>query len=118
MVNSYFHHAHIGHLLKSRAALSHILNSRLVDGADGTASYELEFPNGGEAFVVGNTIAQSMRTENPHLISFGAEGYTWPRNTLYLSSNTLVNPLPNGVFLRVAPGADEVQDFGNVRFGL
>jgi hypothetical protein len=49
------------------------------NGADGTASYELEFPNGGMAFVVGNTIAQSTLTENPCLISFGAEGYKWPR---------------------------------------
>lgn len=117
VVSSYFHHAHIGHLLKSRAALSHIINSRLIDGADGSASYELEFPNGGMAFVVGNTIAQSTHTENPHLISFGAEGYKWPRNALYLANNTLVNPLPSGVFLRVVPGADEVQDFDNVRLG-
>jgi len=117
VINSHFHHGHIGHLLKSRAALSHIINSRLVDGADGTASYELEFPNGGMAFVVGNTIAQSTLTENPQLISFGAEGYKWPRNALYLANNTLVNPLPDGVFLRVVPGADEVQTLGNVLVG-
>ncbi len=115
VTNSYFHHGHIGHLLKTRAALTHVINSRLIDGADGTASYELEFPNGGAAFVVGNTIAQSALTENAHLISFGAEGYKWPRNTLYLANNTLVNPLPNGVFLRVAPGADAVTDIDNAR---
>lgn len=117
VVGSYFHHARTGHLLKSRAALNHIINSQLVDGADGSASYELEFPNGGMAFVVGNVIAQSTLTQNPHLISFGAEGYKWPRNSLYLARNTLINPLPQGVFLRVAPGADEVQDLDNVRVG-
>lgn len=117
MIDSYFHHAHIGHLLKSRAAVNHIVNSRLIDGADGTASYELEFPNGGMAFVVGNTIAQSTLTENPHLISFGAEGYQWPLNELYLANNTLVNPLPRGVFLKVAPGADAVQAIDNVLIG-
>jgi hypothetical protein len=115
VVGSYFHHAHVGHLLKSRAALNHIINNRLIDGADGTASYELEFPNGGMAFVVGNTISQSTHTQNPHLISFGAEGYKWPHNTLYLTNNTLINPLPRGEFVRVAPGADAVQDFDNVR---
>jgi hypothetical protein len=115
VINSYFHHGHIGHLLKSRAALNHIITSRLIDGADGTASYELEFPNGGMAFVVGNTIAQSTLTENRHLISYGAEGYKWPHNTLYLANNTLVNPLPHGVFLHVAPGADAVIDIDNVR---
>ncbi|MEO7129230.1 MAG: hypothetical protein ABI040_10280, partial [Rhodoferax sp.] len=105
VTGSYFHHAHIGHLLKSRAAVSRIVNNRLIDGAGGTASYELEFPNGGMAYVAGNTIAQSMTTENRILISFGAEGYKWPRNEIDLENNTLVNPLPfGGVFLRVAPG--------------
>ncbi len=115
VTNSYFHHGHIGHLLKSRAEANYIFNNRLVDGPDGTASYELEFPNGGRAYLVGNTIAQSTRTGNRHLISFGAEGYKWPSNTLYLANNTLINPLPNGVFLRVAPGADAVHDIDNVR---
>ena len=117
VISSHFHHGHIGHLLKSRAAMSHIINSRLVDGADGTASYELEFPNGGMAYVVGNIIGQSTRTENPQLISYGAEGYKWPRNELYLANNTLINPLPGGEFLRVAPGADSVQTFDNVLVG-
>ncbi len=111
---SYFHHARSGHLLKSRAAVNHIYDSRLTDETGGTASYELEFPNGGEAYVVGNLIAQSMQTENPHLISFGAEGYKWPRNEICLENNTLVNPLPQGgVFLRVAPGADAIRAVNN-----
>ena len=117
VIGSYFHHAHTGHLLKSRAAVSHIINSRLIDGTGGSASYELEFPNGGLAYVVGNTIGQNIQTENAHLISFGADGYTWPRNELYLANNTLVNPLPLGVFLRMAPGADRLQAFDNVLIG-
>ena len=112
--NSYFHHARVGHLLKSRAKVNDIYNNRLVDGDGGTASYELEFPAGGVAHVVGNVIAQSTSTENPHLISFGAEGYKWPRNEIHLENNTLVNPLPkSGVFLRVAPGADIIQAVNN-----
>lgn len=117
VISSHFHHGHTGHLLKSRAAMSHIINSRLVDGDNGTASYELEFPNGGIAYVVGNIIGQSTRTQNAHLISYGAEGYQWPRNELYLANNRLINPLPHGVFLKVAPGADVVQTFDNVLVG-
>lgn len=118
VTGSYFHHAHIGHLLKSRAAVNHIVNNRLLDEIGGTASYELEFPNGGMAYVVGNTIAQSTTTQNAHLISFGAEGYKWPRNEIYLASNTLVNRLPrSGVFLRVAPGADAVHAIDNLLIG-
>lgn len=112
--NSYFHHAHIGHLLKSRAAVSEIINNRLIDGLGGTASYELEFPNGGVANVVGNTIAQNTSTENPILISFGAEGYKWARNTIHLENNTLVNPRRwGGSFLRVMPGADASSAINN-----
>lgn len=117
VTGSYSHHARVGHLLKSRAAESYIVNNRLIDGDDGTASYELEFPNGGLAYVVGNTIAQSTKTENAHLISFGAEGYKWSRNSLHLANNMLENPLPHGVLLKVAPGADVVQTIDNVVVG-
>lgn len=118
VVGSYFHHARIGHLLKSRAAISHIYSNRLTDEAGGTASYELEFPEGGVAYVVGNIIAQNAQTDNEHLISFGAEGYKWPRNEIYLVNNTLVDQLPQGgVFLRVAPGAGAIRAVNNLLVG-
>ncbi|MDO8450873.1 MAG: hypothetical protein Q7T10_18935 [Rhodoferax sp.] len=118
VTGSYFHHARIGHLLKSRAAVNHIFYNRLTDDAGGTASYELEFPNGGVAYVVGNLIAQGTQTENPHMISFGAEGYKWPRNEIHLENNTLVDALPRGgVFLRVAPGADAIRAVNNLLVG-
>lgn len=118
VTGSYFHHARIGHLLKSRAALNQIFYNRLTDEAGGTASYELEFPNGGVAYVVGNVIQQNIETDNPQLISFGAEGYAWPRNEIYLVNNTLINPLPfGGVFLKVAAGANVVRGANNLLVG-
>lgn len=114
VTGSYLHHARTGHLLKSRAALNEIRDNRITDEAGGSASYELEFAEGGVAHVVGNLIAQSRDTQNPILISYGAEGYRWPRNELLLERNTLVNPLPaGGVFLRVAPGTTVVRAVGN-----
>lgn len=118
VTGSYFHHAHIGHLLKSRAALNYILYNRLTDETGGSASYELEFPNGGVAYVVGNVIEQNRDTENRHLISIGAEGYHWSRNTLHLAHNTLINPLTwGGVYLRVASGKSTVRAISNVLLG-
>ena len=115
---SYFHHAHTGHLLKSRAAANYILYNRLTDEAGGSASYELEFPDGGVAYVIGNIVEQGPLTENPHVISFGAEGYAWPSNQLYLSHNTLVDDLPGGgTWLRVKPGADAVLAVNNLFIG-
>ncbi len=102
---SYFYQGHIGHLLKSRARINHVFYNRLSDELGGTASYELEFPNGGIAVVVGNIIKQSSTSENNIMISYGAEGYTWPENALALAYNTLVDNLPaEGVYLRVMQG--------------
>jgi hypothetical protein len=118
VTGSYFHHANVGHLLKSRAAYNYIAYNRLTDEAGGRASYELEFANGGEAYVIGNIIQQSSTTENPHLISFGAEGYRWPSNALYLSSNTLANDLQGaGNILKLEPGNRSVKAFNNVLVG-
>jgi hypothetical protein len=91
VAESYFHHAKSGHLLKSRAGRSTIVYNRLADGPGGEASYELEFPAGGVAIVVGNVIEQAATTENSTVVSFGAEGFAWPRNELHLVNNTLIN---------------------------
>ena len=118
VTGSYFHHAKVGHLLKSRAAANHIYYNRLTDETGGSASYELEFAIGGVAYVVGNIIQQGSQTENPHLISYGAEGYKWPKNELYLVNNTLVDNRPQGgVFLRVKPGTVAVKAINNLLVG-
>jgi hypothetical protein len=115
---SYFHHAKVGHLLKTRAAVNDIRYNRLTDEADGQASYELEFAAGGVAYVVGNIIQQSPQTNNPHLVSYGAEGYKWPTNELYLINNTMIDDRAgSGVFLRVRPGAGTVRVENNLMVG-
>ena len=115
---SYFHHAKVGHLLKSRAAVNQIFYNRLTDGPGGRASYELEFPSGGLAYVVGNIIEQGVQTENPHMVSYGAEGYKWAKNELYLVNNTLIDSRPQGgIFLRVRPGNVAVTAVNNLLVG-
>jgi hypothetical protein len=115
---SYVHHGAFGHLVKSRARENRIVNNRITDEVGGRSSYELEFPNGGIAYVIGNIIGQSADTENQDLISFGAEGYRWPRNEFYLVSNTLVDDLPRGgKFVRVRDGADRVLVGNNLLLG-
>ncbi|WP_332289298.1 right-handed parallel beta-helix repeat-containing protein [Aquincola agrisoli] len=117
VTGSYLHHARTGHLLKSRAAVSVIAYNRLTD-EDGTASYELEFPNGGEAWVVGNLVQQGEQTENEHLVAYGAEGYRWPANALRMAHNTLVDGRGSGgVFLRIAPGHGLVRLQNNLLVG-
>ena len=117
VTGSYSHHAKAGHLLKSRAAKNLIFYNRLTDEIGGTASYELEFPSGGLAYVVGNIIQQSSTTDNSNVISFGAEGYRSQANRLYLVNNTLVDMRPQGgQFLQVKAGA-EVFAINNLLIG-
>jgi hypothetical protein len=118
VTGSYFHHANVGHLIKSRAALNHILYNRLTDEIGGRASYELELASGGFAYVIGNIIGQSSQTENPHMISYGAEGYKWPKNELYLINNTLIDDRPQGgIFLRIRPGNVSAKAVNNLLVG-
>ena len=115
---SYFHHARHGDLLKSRARENLIMYNRLTDELGGQASYELEFPNGGLAYVIGNIVEQSASTDNPTIISYGTEGYPAPANELYLASNTIVDDRPdNGIVLQVKPGAQQVEAINNLVVG-
>jgi hypothetical protein len=115
VTGSYFHHAVGGHLLKSRAARNVIMYNRLTDEDGGEASYELEFPNGGQAYVVGNLIGQSATTQNEAIVAIGLEGYRWPKNELYLVNNTLIDGRPaNGYFLRAAPGLQLLKAMNNL----
>jgi len=114
---SYFHSGRAGHLLKSRARENRIEYNRLTD-EDGDSSYELEFPNGGRALVIGNIIEQSAKTQNPVIVSYGAEGYKWPVNELAMSHNTVVDSgARDGVFVRVSPGNATAFLFDNLWVG-
>jgi len=105
IIGSHLHGGRQGHLLKSRARHNQVLYNRLDDRPDGLASYELEFPNGGLAWVVGNLVAQSSRTSNPTLLAFGAEGSPAGEERahgLFLAHNTFVNGgLAPALFVRV-----------------
>jgi hypothetical protein len=121
LAGSRFAQGYLGHLVKSRARENDVRYNLLVDGADGRASYELEFPNGGIAYVIGNTIGQSADTDNPVLIAYGAEGPRWPDNALFLAHNTLLNDYHVGTFLKLwgekFPGGIETWVINNLTVG-
>src|SRR5574337_879295 len=99
---SRFHDGFVAHLVKSRARESDLRYNLVWDGPTGSASYEMDFPNGGVVTLIGNIVGQSAATSNPALISFGAEGSGWPEHRLTLSHNTLSSEAgPNAHFTRV-----------------
>ncbi|MDR2788619.1 MAG: hypothetical protein LBD06_09755 [Candidatus Accumulibacter sp.] len=109
LTGSRFSNGYRGHLVKSRARENHVRYNLLADGPEGRASYELEFPNGGLAHVVGNVIAQSAATDNPILVAYGAEGRRWPDNALYFAHDTLIDARRQGGTL-LKLWADEFPD--------
>jgi hypothetical protein len=106
---NYSHDAVVGHLLKTRAAVNYILYNRLT-GEGGTGSYEIDVPNGGTTYVIGNLVQQGPTTENSTLLSYLEEGINAlnPGMDLYVVNNSFVNQRPGGgtfVYARPTGGA-------------
>lgn len=104
---SYSHDANVGHNLKSRAEVNTVVYSRfgsLNNGetgstAQGKPSYELDFPNAGETYVIGNVIQQPYYSSNPAILAYGEEGATNASQQLYVINNTFINDAGDGPFL-------------------
>ena len=104
VTGSWLSRADTGHELKSRAARNTIVANRISDG-DATASYSIDLPNGGLSLVAGNVVVQGPRSENPALVSYGAEGLTNPSRTLWVVNNTFVNQRTSGTYVALADGS-------------
>lgn len=116
---SYLHHAVGGHNLKSRAAISVVSDNRLADESDGHASYEADFPNGGNVTLAFNIFQKGAAAENTTLVSYGAEGLANGGDHRFVAKgNTFVAQRPNGArFVFIAPGVKSVDINGNVFAG-
>ena len=114
---SYSHHAIVGHNVKTRAKENHILYNRIMDEADGNSSYIVQFPNGGQAFLIGNLLQQGPHAQNHTMVSYGDEGISEDiAPELYVVNNTFVNERENGQFLRSGDN-HLVKIINNIFFG-
>lgn len=101
----YTHHAKIGHEIKSRAQNNYILYNRITNETSGTASRNIDLPNGGLAIIIGNIIEQGSNSGNSNMIGYGLEGLSNPApQNLYLVNNTIVNNKSAGSFVHVQSG--------------
>ena len=112
--NSYFHEARYGSNLKSRAKVSIVENSYLMDGPAGPGSYLTDFSNGGKVVLRGNLFHKGPLAPNRVALQYGAEGRRWSENTLEMSHNTVVMTRPGSTFLRVQPWAQSVNLTANI----
>jgi len=102
---SYTHRAHEGHTVKSRAKENHILYNRIMS-EDSDTSYEINLPNGGLSFIIGNVIQQGPNTGNSTIILYGEDGVPADgrTNEIYIVNNTIVNDLGSGAFISLSSG--------------
>ncbi len=115
---NYSHHCKIGHELKSRANVNYILYNRLGNEASGTASREIDLPNGGISVIMGNVIQQGVNGTNSGIIGYGLEGLTnsgW--HNLYIVNNTIVNEKTAGTFVAVPNNANLYKAYNNIFAG-
>jgi MYXO-CTERM domain-containing protein len=104
---SYSHSSNVGHLVKSRALESHILYNRLSDDDSTNVSYEINLPNGGKSYVIGNLIEQGSDPngeENGAIVDFGSEGPVTGSELFVVNNTILNNRMKGGTFVKVNSG--------------
>ncbi len=89
----YFGPNTVGHQIKSRAVDS-IIQNNVIDDGNGTTSYEIDLPNGGNGTIHDNAIVQGPNSQNTTIISYGEEGMTYATNSLNINDNVISNLLP------------------------
>lgn len=116
---NYSHHAIIGHELKSRAHVNFILYNRLSNETTGTASRNIDLPNGGTTYLIGNIIEQGPLSPNSNLVGYGLEGLTnRAPHELYAINNTMVNNLNTGSFFSFQASTTLFKAYNNLLAGF
>jgi hypothetical protein len=93
--HSVFRNTKVGHHIKSRARNTIIRNNRIEDGSNGTASYLIDIPNGGNVLIQENTLQKGTHSDNPDAaISIGVEGVTNPTDVLIVRDNIFHSDVP------------------------
>ncbi len=113
---NYTHDAKVGHELKSRAYNNFIYCNRLSD-ENGTASRNIDLPNGGLSVVVGNLIVQDLLSQNSNLVGYGMEGLSNPISELYVAYNTFVNNKNAGSFIQLGNTVSKLKVYNNIFAG-
>jgi hypothetical protein len=114
---NWFHRAKVGHEIKSRAYETHIYCNR-ISNEDGDASREIDVPNGGKLYVIGNIIQQGTNGQNSNIIGFGMEGLTNPGpQSVFLINNTIWNQKTVGSFIQFPSTVPSLKAWNNLLLG-
>lgn len=107
----------VGHLFKSRAKHNYVLYNRLT-AENNPSSYEVNIPEGGEAYVIGNLIQQKVGGQRI-MISFGdGDGTQNTGSKLYVINNTFVSEYTDdATFIRTNQSDAQLYVYNNLLVG-
>jgi hypothetical protein len=88
--DSLFTRANIGDQIKSRANVTIIENTRIID-QNGDPSYDVGLSNGGAATITNTTIEKGPNAPNDVSIVYGDEGNLLPNSSLTVQNSILVD---------------------------
>jgi hypothetical protein len=116
IINSRFARHHLGHHIKSRAQVSIIIGNRILDGANGTASYGINLPDSGTATIQNNYIEKGPLSDNVKaMIAIGEEGKRVnPSRFIRIENNVFQNNAPKHTNFIWNRGSDPVTARNNV----
>ena len=107
-----------GHHIKSRAAVTEIVDCQIADGPLGTASVLIDIPNGGTILIEGNEMLKGPMSSNPsNTIMIAGEGETNPRGAIVIRNNRFINTMHRGTDFVNNFGSAPAQLSGNVLTG-
>ena len=87
--NSRFQETRKAHHIKSRAKRTEISGTTIEDGPNGTASYLVELPNGGDLILRNSTLEKGPNAENHSAaVVIGSEGVTNRTNEILIQDNS------------------------------
>jgi len=90
--HSTFFQQYAGHHIKSRALRTEITGNTIRDGAAGTASYEVDIPDGGSLVLRDNVIEKGAHAGNEFAaVTIGEESNVNPTSELTIDHNTFDN---------------------------
>ena len=115
--HNYSHHVEIGHLVRTRARENHILYNRLMDETTGTSGLNIDVPDGGLTFIIGNLLQQGSGTADGMMMAYASENLRRGNHELYLANNTFVNEAGFGDFVQFDDDADLVSTINNLFVG-
>ena len=99
--HSRFFDTQVSHHIKSRAARTEIIDNHIEDGPNGTASYQVDIPNGGALVMTGNVIEKGPKNQNhTAAVMIGEEGVSQPTPELLIKNNVFTNDGPPTAFVK------------------